>query len=292
MNVNKPGLNIESTDKMIGTLEKEGLLFLEPVQNSSKDFYCVIPFLTLYWLNKNNHNRNFSIPILDKISDFISPEESENSSLHIMMSKLWGLTMKNNLQQNSDGLVSVKLSDLVSLQSHQEDIEILFKPIFKIMSSSKKIEINNETFKQCAKHKDCIAFLNAKGASCVDSIIFSNPIIGIQEKQSVIAKTSIINGKSSKLMSFDTFTDEREKFIDNGIFILITDANHCDFEIGPRDVFIGSDSFDLYAGPFIAMRKLYSLNNLNEDFIPKAKSRKINLTQVNSFHFNSLIFFI
>ena len=76
-------------------------------------------------------------------------------------------------------------------------------------------------------------------------------------------------------MSFNTFNDERKKSIDDGIFILITDANQGDFEIGPRDVFIGSDSFDVYGGPLIAMRKLYSLNKLNEVFIPKAKSRKI-----------------
>lgn len=271
LNLDKPGFYIEAKNKMIGNIEKEGLLFLEPIQNSA-DFYCIIPFLTLYWLIKNSQ-QTVSIPLLDNISNYYS---SENCSLHIMMSKLWGLTKKNNLQTNSDGLFSVQLSNIVALHSNQEDIEIFFKPIFRIMSALKRIEVNNDYFKQCFENNKCIAFLNARGASCVDSIIFSNPIIGIQEKQSVNAKMKIINGEISESFNLINFEIERNKFIKDGIFILIADANQGDFEIGPRDVFIGSNDFASYAGPLIALRKLFAVNTLNEvDKLPK-RMRKEN----------------
>lgn len=247
----------------IGDLEKDGFLFLQPIDDMSDMYFCVVPFITLHWAIYNSIP-NVQLPFLNDLTGYFSSDESENNSLHIMMAKLWGLFHKNNLFPDSRGLCKVMLSEILPLRQEQEDIEVMFRPVFSIKSAEQRIEMQNYgKFNNVPK---CIAFLNAKGASFPDSIIFSAPMIGIQEKQSIIAKKRSIIGNSAKIINDELFQKERAKFPSGEIFVLIADATSGDVKFGDRDIFIDTESFASFAGPLMALRKLHSLNQLNTPF--------------------------
>jgi hypothetical protein len=244
----------------IGDLEKEGLIFLE-YNSLTKKFHCTVPFITLYWAIKYS-NGNVSIPFLKDTKSYFSSEESENITLHIMMLKLWGLKKKNGLDKF--GLCCVKLSDLVPLHTHQPDIDIKFRPLFKIKTSKNQLTKKLWSYFWYQSNTDCIAFLNAKGSPFVDSVIFSTPRIGLQEKQGVLDKKRNLDGLQPSTFNDKDFKTERNKFFKNDIFILVTDAKAGKIILGERDVFIDSSNFADFAGPLLALRKLYSTNELNE----------------------------
>lgn len=249
--------------KLVGDMEKEGLVFLQP-ESGVGLFICVIPFITLYWATKRA-DIVVQIPLLQNMTSYVSSDESENNSLHIMMAKLWGLVQKNNLTPDRDGHCEVQLSEILPLRQGQTDIAIKFRPVFSIKSSEKRIEMGN--YSDYKNVSGCMAFLNAKGASFADAIIFSNPMIGIQEKQSITAKKRKISGKQPDSIHGNLFKDERAKFPETGVFVLIADANQgSDINFGDRDIFIDSENFAKFAGPLIALRKLYCLNQLNPSF--------------------------
>jgi hypothetical protein len=258
----------------VGDLEKDGLVFLAPDSSISQTYFCVIPFITLYWNIKYSH-QNVQIPFLKDIKSYFSPDESENNSLHIMMAKLWGLVQKDKLVADTSGLCAIKLSQLLPLRKSQVDVEIKFRPLFAIMSSTQRITSKNyEKYQDLSFDSECIAFLNAKGASYTDAVIFSTPQIGIQEKQSFEAKKRKLNGFS--LSSFDaaSFQEERQKFPEDGIFVLIADEKIGNVTLGERDIFIDYGNFEEFSGPLIALRKLYCINELNR---PAKKINELNL---------------
>jgi hypothetical protein len=92
----------------VGDLEKEGLVFLHPKLNAPDYYICIVPFITLYWAIKNSNQ--VQIPFLKHIKSNLSPDESENNSLHIMMAKLWGLVQKNSLTADTSGFCTIMLS--------------------------------------------------------------------------------------------------------------------------------------------------------------------------------------
>lgn len=248
--------------KLVGDMEKDGLVFLQP-ESGVGQFICVVPFITLYWATQRT-DIAVKIPLLQNMTSYVSSDESENNSLHIMMAKLWGLVEKNNLTPDRVGLCEVKLSEILPLRQGQKDIKIKFRPLFTILSSEMRIEMGNYSdFKNVS---GCMAFLNAKGASFADAIIFSNPMIGIQEKQCIIAKKRIIDEKPATIINDEYFQKERTKFPAEEVFVLIADATPGKVNFGDRDIFIDSKSFAEFAGPLIALRKLYCLNQLNPPF--------------------------
>jgi hypothetical protein len=243
----------------VSDLEKEGLVFLQYVPQTMQ-YICTVPFITLYWAI-NYSNNNISIPFLKDLKSYFSPDESENNSLHIMMAKLWGLSRKDNRRRDIWGSCTVQLSELVPLRAGQPDIEIKFRPLFTILTSDKQIQRSSMWYQRDTK---CKAFLNAKGAPFVDSVIVSNPRIGIQEKQGVLDKKRNVDGLQSSTFSDAAFRVERKKFFKEDVFILITDANAGKISFGNLDVIIDCSSFVAFAGPLLAVRKLFSLNELNE----------------------------
>ena len=48
------------------------------------------------------------------------------------------------------------------------------------------------------------------------------------------------------------------------IFVLITDEKAGEIKLGPLDVMVDCQTFTHFAGPLIALRKLFCLNSLNE----------------------------
>ena len=149
------------------------------------------------------------------------------------------------------------------LRPDQPDVCIKFRPLFTIYTSAKQIHRRSKWF---LMHTKCIAFLNAKGAPFVDSVIVSRPKIGIQEKQGVLDKKRTVDGFQPSTFSDAAFKVERKKFTMNDIFILITDARASEIALGKLDVVIDFSSFVPFAGPLLAFRKLFSLNELNESF--------------------------
>ena len=251
----------------VGHLEKEGLVFLQPQLDEPGCFICIIPFITLYWAIKSSH-QNVQIPVLNDIRSYSSSDESENTSLHIIMAKLWGLTQKNGFTLDNSGLCTIMLSDLVSLRDEQPDIEIKFRPTFAIKNASHRIHLENYLG---FKNSENIAFLNAKGAPFTDAVIFSEPMIGIQEKQSVVAKKCIVAGRRLASVSNKSFVEERNKFPDSGIFLMVSEEKIGDIVLGDKDIFLDYEHFTKFAGPLIALRKLFSINELN----PKGKKPKL-----------------
>ncbi|KAJ3252840.1 hypothetical protein HK103_001134 [Boothiomyces macroporosus] len=228
----------------IGDLEKEGLVFLQPTSKLSYSYICIIPFITLYWAIKYC-NQSVQIPFLKDIKSYFSPDESENNSLHIVMAKFWGLYRKDSLPVDATGNCRIKLSDLVTLRDGQVDAQIRFRPVFTITDAPEKIEMNN--YKRYKSDPDSIAFLNAKGATFTDAVIFSEPMIGIR----ILKGLEELNNQS--------FKSERDKFPPSDIFILITDEKQGEIVLGDNDVVIDCESFRAFAGPLIALRKLYCL---------------------------------
>jgi hypothetical protein len=246
----------------VDSLEKEGLVFLQPVGTSIHvhRFLCIIPFITLYWAIKQR-NQTVQIPFLKDIKSYYSPEESENNSLHIVMAKMWGLMKKNNISPDTKGLCTIKLSELFPLRKSQPDSEIKFRPVFEIKTSNQRIDLHNQdTYEKLAADSDCIAYLNGKGASFSDSIIFSTPRIGLQEKQRVESKKTKLSGEAPAKFNDSSFQLERAKFPQNDIFVLVTDEEIGDVKLGHRDVFLNSKNFAEFSGPLIALRKLYCIN--------------------------------
>ena len=170
------------------------------------------------------------------------------------MIKLWGLTQKNCLIPDGSGLCTVMLSELFPLREEQPDIEIKFRADFTIMDAGQRIDLDN--FKEFQKKARSIAFLNAKGATFTDAVIFCTPMVGIQEKQSVVSKKRIVGGLQPSSFDNKSFLAERAKFPAAGIFVLISD----DYK-----------NFTEFAGPLIALRNLYCNNELN----PKFKKMKL-----------------
>lgn len=240
-------------------LEKIGLVFLQYVPQT-RQYICTVPFITLYWAI-NYSNTNISIPFLKDLKSYFSPDESENNTLHIMMAKLWGLSRKDNLRQDILGYCTVQLSELVPLREGQSDIDIKFRPLFTILTSEERIKTRSKWHQSNTK---CIAFLNAKGAPFVDSVIVSKPRIGIQEKQGVLDKKRNVDGFKPSTFSDAAFKIERGKFSKSDVFILVTDANAGKIDLGKLDVIIDCSSFAEFAGPLLALRKLFSINELNE----------------------------
>jgi hypothetical protein len=252
----------------VGYLEKNGLVFLQPIQTSPECYICIIPFITLYWRIKYS-NQIVHIPFLKDIKSYYSPAESENYSLHIVMAKLWGLVQKNKLSKDEDGLCSIMLSELFPLRDLQADTVIRFRPLFQIMSSTQRMDLHNyKTYEELISDSECIAFLNAKGASFPDAVIFSNPRIGIQEKQSVVAKKRRLGGSPPSYFDNASYQKERLKFPATEIFVLIADEKAGDITFGPLDIFIDCENFAQFSGPLIALRKLFSVNELNESVKP------------------------
>jgi hypothetical protein len=103
----------ESTivDISVGDLEKEGIVFLQ-YMNDSQQYACIVPFITLYWAIKYS-NQNVEIPFLKNLKSYFSSDESENNSLHILMAKLWGLVQKNKLVADGTGLCTVMLPEVL-----------------------------------------------------------------------------------------------------------------------------------------------------------------------------------
>jgi Cdc6-like AAA superfamily ATPase len=247
----------------VGDLEKEGLVFLQPIQDASDDYLCIIPFITLYWAITNS-NQNVQIPFLKDIKSYFSPDESENNSLHIIMAKLWGLTQKNGLTADTSGVCTIMLSELLILRDEQPDVKIKFRPEFTIIDAPHRIDLSNYvTFKSQAKS---LAFLNVKGATFTDAVVFCEPMIGIQEKQSVVAKKRIVDGIEPAKFNNKSFQAERAKFPVDDIFVLISDVKQGDIVLGKNDIFIDYENFTKFAGPLIALRKLYCINQLNPQF--------------------------
>jgi hypothetical protein len=209
--------------------------------------------------------QNVQIPILNNIGSFFSSDQSENNSLHIIMAKLWGLVQKDKLVADKNGLCAIKLSQLFPLRKSQVDREIKFRPLFTIMSSTQRINAQNYgKYQNLSSDSECIAFLNAKGASYADAVIFSIPQIGIQEKQSVEAKKRKVNGFVPSSFNSESWDEERKKFPEGSVFVLITDQKAGkDVTLGDLDILIDYENFEDFAGPLIALRKLFSINYLN-----------------------------
>ena len=89
-------------NRSVGDLEKEGLVFLQPILNVPDWYLCNIPFITLLWALKFT-KQNITIPIIRNVDGYFSSDESENNSLHIIMAKLSGLTKKNLLIPDISG---------------------------------------------------------------------------------------------------------------------------------------------------------------------------------------------
>jgi len=70
------------------------------------------------------------------------------------------------------------LSDLFPLRDGQPDMEIKFHNSLEIMNAEQQINMSN--YKNFRKDDMCVAYLNAKGASFTDAVIFCEPMIGIQ----------------------------------------------------------------------------------------------------------------
>ena len=253
----------------VGYLESKGLVFLQP-RNDSTTYCCEIPFITLYWVKNFSASHPIEISFLTEIKRYHSSDEQENNTLHIMMLKLWGLIHKKKLIKDANGLYAVQLSDLVLLRDAQNDVAIKFRPLFTVQSSNHQILKKN--YNDMYDRTDCIAFLNAKGASFVDALIYSQPIIGIQEKQRIVARKSSASGNRLKSVSNSVFQEERAKFVDDGIFMFFTDETQGnDVQLGDRDVFIDSERFIPFAGPLIALRRAFALNSLNQHAAKRQK---------------------
>jgi len=250
-------------DISVAGLEKEGLVFLEPSQSEPDWYLCIIPFITLFWALKRGKYR-IQIPLLRNLDSYFSPDESENNSLHIIMTKLSGLTQKYGLLPDSSGHCTVMLSHLLSLRDGQPDIEIKFHNSLEILNAGNQINMAN--YKNFKKDDKCAAYLNAKGASFTDAVIFCEPMIGIQEKQSVLAKQQNLRGRSMPSFSNASFHEERKKFPIDGIFVLISDGKQGEITLSDKDIFIDYESFTKFAGPLIALRKLHCINELNPKF--------------------------
>ena len=110
---------------------------------------------------------------------------------------------------------------------------------------------------------ECIAFLNAKGASFPDAVIFPNPRIVIQEKQSVVDKKRKLDGSPPSSFDNASYRMERQELSATEIFVLIADEQAEDITSGPLDVFIDCEDFAKFSGPLVALRKL-CINALNE----------------------------
>ena len=247
----------------VGDLEKEGLVFLQPIPSDTDWYLCVIPFITLFWALKHSKD-SIQIPLLRNVDSYFSPDESENSSLRIIMAKFSGLTKKNDLIPDVSGRCTVMLSDLFPLRDGQPDMEIKFHNSLEIMNAGQQINIAN--YKNFKKNDKCVAYLNSKGAPFTDAVIFCEPMIGIQEKQSVLAKQQNLKGFTIPSINDGSFQEERNKFPADGIFVLISDAKQGTIVFGDKDIFIDYENFTKFAGPLIALRKLYCINQLNPKF--------------------------
>ncbi|KAI8891615.1 hypothetical protein BC833DRAFT_642444, partial [Globomyces pollinis-pini] len=126
-------------------------------------------------------------------------------SLHIdtLLEKLTTCVLSHYPKVYAEGLCSINLSEPFPLRDSQADTVIKFRPLFKIMSSAQRVTSSNyKKLNDSMVDSDCIAFLNAKDALFVNAMIFSHPRIGIQEKQSVVAKKRSLAGSPPTFCSY------------------------------------------------------------------------------------------
>ena len=95
-------------------------------------------------------------------------------------------------------------------------------------------------------------------------MIFSNPRIGIQEKQSVVAKKRRLAGSPPSYFDNASYRIERLKFPATEIFVLITDEKAGDILLDHLTSLLIARTFLNSSGPLIALRKLYCINERNE----------------------------
>lgn len=206
------------------------------------------------------------------MDSYISSEECELSSLCIVMFRLWAYHQISGnylLNQESYGIRRSLLFPLRHFQDH--DFEIQYRPNFEIRQSAK--QINNENFvglqQQTQQQNGPIAFLNRPGASYGDAVIFTEPPIVLQEKQSILSRSNILEGKKPNLIGASVFNIERAKINnDQALFVMITDERErieTQMLLGGRDILIcwdepGSETlYAKFAGKFLSLRRITQL---------------------------------
>jgi hypothetical protein len=229
-----------------------------------------IPFITLHLLYLRSKSVNFTdVTFLSSLDSYISSEECDLSSLCIIMFRLWSYhQISGNFKQVGPNF-KVKASSLFPLRPNQPDIAISYRPNFLIKQPPYQITIKNfEKFNKSLQPNDAIAYINLPGAPYGDAIIFTDPPIVLQEKQSIVSRQNIFKSRKPKLMGLNVFNTERAKVQKEAIFVFVTDDRaRNDLELSDNDILISSGSetdYHKFAGKLLALRQVTQLGLQSE----------------------------
>lgn len=146
--------------------------------------------------------------------------------------------------------------------------DIKYRPNFEVKQSAKQITSENFLVlqQQTQQTNGPIAFLNRPFASYGDAVIFTEPPIVLQEKQSILSRTNILLGRRPSSIGASVLNIERAKINnDKALFVMITDERErTQMSLGALDILICWDEpgtetlYAKFAGKFLSLRRIVS----------------------------------
>lgn len=188
------------------------------------------------------------------------------------MFRLWAYhQISGNYILNQD-TYAIRRSLLFPLRHSQDhDFDIKYRPNFEVKQSAKQITSENFLVlqQQTQQTNGPIAFLNRPFASYGVAVIFTEPPIVLQEKQSILSRTNILLGRRPSSIGASVLNIERAKINnDKALFVMITDERErtqTQMSLGALDILICWDEpgtetlYAKFAGKFLSLRRITQL---------------------------------
>jgi hypothetical protein len=251
----------------IGVLEKDGVVFLEPVEGSVDEFFVDIPFLVIHIVYSETHGGDSSVQnLLGSLHFTLTPNQNEQATLGMAVMRLKAAQLLND---------KVMLSDVFPLRDDQDDIALQLpaSPLFKWASAGEKVTQSSwASFVERNRiPQRPLGYINGPQAPFADSMVLCDPPLLIQDKQSVKARQQLLQGKSPGPVPKDgkpnSVSSERAKCnVKDAIFVYVSDHRARDetvANLGPRDVAVlgpskagDTSSLQDFFGPTLALRRL------------------------------------
>ena len=274
-------------------LETMGFIFIKAVPaehfGRRRDEYLVleIPFITLHIIYRKLVSANLPrVQFLYSLDSYLSSEECELSSFSIIMFRLWAYhyISENYLKENQQKF-QVPLSSLLPIRHYRNpEIQIVYWANFAIQQAPYQITKDNfNIFKNQLSPSQSMAYLNRAGAPYGDCVIFCEPPIVIQEKQSVLSRKNVLNGEVSNIIASDMVIDERLKIQNDAIFVLVTDERDRPFTREQEWTHVVSWNasgtrtlYERFVGKMLSLRRITQLGIVADDLIESMECNDIN----------------
>lgn len=244
-------------------LEKEELIFLDGNGNGNKRLK--LPFLTLHEIySHRNLDALPPIRVLESLDNAISPDQNERLTISVLVFRLWAIYQKSIANGATDPC-SCLLSQLVPLRYNQKDMSLKFLPVFTVRSTDKQInEKNWNEFVKNINHSipECIAYHNLQNAKFADSFLLTEPPILIQDKQQVISRKKVIDGRSPSMLEKGLVRKEHNKckIVGKHIFLFVTDSKKRNDETyKENEILITEEEKKDVFGDLLALRTLHCI---------------------------------